>query len=394
MGHVNPTLGLGKELIRRGHALAWISLDPGLAARLPEGGELLLIAPEQPSGMEPETDSYLNRINSKIVYGIESIKFLYEDVLIPLNRYMYPGILAYLKTQAPDVVISDQQLFAGAMAARMCDIPFAVSVTAPASIKVMEDLPRIREWELGKIMALQKELQVDGEKPLDSSPNLNLVFTSRPFFGDMDLPPHYKFVGPALSVRKVDTPFDWDKFHTHKDRPRILVSIGTTFDLKFKTHFFSKVTEAFWGSHYTVILVADPQLFESIPENFMVYPSIPQLEILPFLDAVVCHGGNNTVCESLSFGLPMVVIPIAYDQSHMAGRVVEVGAGVRLNFNRFKPAQLRQAVADLLADASYARRAKEMGESFRQAGGGAQASMYVEELTAIPRMVLDESMNR
>jgi UDP:flavonoid glycosyltransferase YjiC (YdhE family) len=63
---------------------------------------------------------------------------------------------------------------------------------------------------------------------------------------------------------------------------------------------------------------------------------VPQLELLPHLDAVVCHGGHNTVCETLMNGLPMVVIPIAYDQSHVAGRVFRVGAGERLNFNRFK----------------------------------------------------------
>jgi len=41
MGHVNPTLALGSELLQRGHQVAWISLDPALESRLPPGGSLL-----------------------------------------------------------------------------------------------------------------------------------------------------------------------------------------------------------------------------------------------------------------------------------------------------------------------------------------------------------------
>src|SRR5258708_19116940 len=83
-GHVNPTVGLGAELIQRGHEVAWISLDETLENLLPAGGRLLLVREEGGEG-------HRDKISQKNVYGVESIRFLYDDVLIPLNRHMSAG---------------------------------------------------------------------------------------------------------------------------------------------------------------------------------------------------------------------------------------------------------------------------------------------------------------
>ncbi len=154
-GHINPTLSLGGELIGRGHEVGWISLDPALQDRLPAGGQLLLIRYDRSDAEKQETEAYLDIITRKSVYGIDSLKFLYEEVLIPLNRYMYDGIRKQLLQFAPDVVLSDHQMFAGAVAARQLDIPYATSVTAPAAIKVMQELPKVHEWEQQQILSLQ-----------------------------------------------------------------------------------------------------------------------------------------------------------------------------------------------------------------------------------------------
>jgi MGT family glycosyltransferase len=128
-----------------------------------------------------------------------------------------------------------------------------------------------------------------------------------------------------------------------------------------------------------VVVVSDPQLFEQWPDNFMVYQQVPQLDLLPHLDGVVCHGGHNTVSETLSNGIPLVVIPIAYDQSHVAGRVVRKEAGERLNFNRFKANHLREAVQQILNNPSYREAAQKVGQSFMEAGGASTAANLLEE---------------
>jgi MGT family glycosyltransferase len=382
-GHINPTLSIGAELLQRGHEVGWISLDPSLALRLPEGGVLLLI--EYPAGDQQKQDGekYLDIITKKIVYGIDSLKFLYEEVLIPLNRHCYEGIVNLLDKFKPGLVITDHQMFAGAIAAVNKNIPYATSVTAPAAIKVMNELPKIHEWEVNQVVSLQKELGIDGSASIACSDLLTMVLTSRAFFGEMELPSNYQFVGPVVHKRTLpDTEFDWNKFEM-ADQRKILVSIGTTFDHAHKKSFFAKVIEAFGDEPLTVVVVSEPALFEEWPKNFIVRRHVPQLALLPHLDAVVCHGGHNTVCETLLSGLPMVVVPIAYDQSHVAGRIVSVGAGLRLNFNRFKSKHLKEAVEEILNNKSFQQAVQRIRISFEKAGGTAAAADLLVKLNEV-----------
>ncbi|NQX40048.1 glycosyltransferase, MGT family [Pedobacter steynii] len=383
-GHINPTLSIGAVLLQRGHQVGWITLDAALAPKLPKGGELLLIQYETDDLQKQESEKYLDIITKKIVYGIDSIKFLYEEVLIPLNRHSYEGIANWLDRFKPDLVITDHQMFAGAIAAVNKGYTYATSVTAPAAIKVMDELPKVHEWEMNQVIALQKEFGVDSDTAIACSEELTMVLTSKDFFGEMELPEHYRFVGPVIHQRTEQVPFDWAQLNQQQENKKILVSIGTTFDHEHKKSFFAKVIEAFENEHLTVVVVSDPSLFEQWPSNFIVQRSVPQLELLPHLDAVVCHGGHNTVCETLTHGLPMVVVPIAYDQSHVAGRVVRVGAGLRLNFNRFKAKHLKEAVAEILGNACFKNAAIEISASFSRVGGTEKAADLLVELAKEP----------
>ena len=76
---------------------------------------------------------------------------------------------------------------------------------------------------------------------------------------------------------------------------------------------------------------------------------LPQPAILPHVDLVITHGGNNTVTESIHFGKPMVVLPLFWDQYDNAQRVEEVGFGVRLPTYEFEDAELHGAIERLLA---------------------------------------------
>ena len=368
-GHINPTLSIGAVLLAQGHRVAWISLDISLSQKLPEGAELLLIQYLRNDTQKQETEKYLDIISKKIVYGIDSIKFLYEEVLIPLNRHSYEGITNLLDEFNPDVVITDHQMFAGAIAAIKANLPYVTLVTAPAAIKVMDELPKVHEWEVKQITALQQELGLKGETSVACSDLLTLVLTSKAFFGEMTLASNYHFVGPVIHQRAEKILFDWRKLEQLGGQPVILVSIGTTFDHTYKKEFFAKVIEAFANESLTVVVVSAPDLFEQWPSNFIVQHHVPQLELLSYLDLVVCHGGHNTVCETLTCGLPMVVIPIAYDQSHVAGRVVRTGAGLRLNFNRFKAKHLKEAAQEILTQPAYRQAAKQLKKSFTEAGG-------------------------
>ena len=83
---------------------------------------------------------------------------------------------------------------------------------------------------------------------------------------------------------------------------------------------------------------------------------MPQPALLPLVDAVITHGGNNTVTECLHSGKPMVLLPLFWDQYDNAQRMDELGLGVRLPTFEFEDAQLGEAMERLTGDDALAGR--------------------------------------
>ena len=86
---------------------------------------------------------------------------------------------------------------------------------------------------------------------------------------------------------------------------------------------------------------------------------VSQVDLLPLVDLVITHGGNNTVTETCAFGKPMIVMPMFVDQYDNAQRVQEKVFGFRVDPYNFEPQQLVDAVNQLLEDQQvHARLAK------------------------------------
>ena len=383
-GHINPTLSLGAELAKRGHQVAWVSMINNFKDQLPKGAELFLAAAKS-----NETNQVVNtteihdalKEKANKLRGLESIKMVMEEVVTPLSNMMYQDIEKYIKEWEADMVITDAQLPAGAVAAYKTGTPYITSITAPTALMVITaENNNIEKWHNNVLLGIQRSLGLDIDKPIDNSDLLSLVYTTQELFGEMDLPDNFEFVGPLIEGRKQSFDFDWDAFHEAKG-PKILVSIGTTFDMEAQKNYFSKIIEAFKDQPLTAVVVSDPELFDVWPDNFIVQKRVPQLDLLPHLDAVVGHGGHNTVCETLSNGLPLVLTPIAYDQFDVTNSVTRSECGIRLNFKRFKPQMMRDSVFELINNPKYKEAAKRIKLSFENAGGTKKAASLIEEKT-------------
>ena len=113
---------------------------------------------------------------------------------------------------------------------------------------------------------------------------------------------------------------------------------------------------------------------------------VPQPALLPLVDAVITHGGNNTVTECLHFGKPMVLLPLFWDQYDNAQRMDELGLGVRLPTFDFEDAQLGEAVERLIGDDTVTGRLREISGRLQASPGTERAAAGIESVrSAEPR---------
>lgn len=367
VGHVNPTVAVAGALQARGHEVAWVGHPTRVRPLLPDGAVLHPLSEDVSDGLVAEIEAEAARAR-----GLASLKLFWEGFALPLARAMLPQVDHAVDTLAPDVLVVDQQAIAGALVARRRSMPWATSSTTSASVvEPLADFPKVLAWRDRLLDDLQRDAGLDPIPDGDRSPHLVLVYSTPALIGRDDFPDHYAFVGPALDGRPQREAFPWEAL---RPGPRVLVSLGTV-NAERGGRFYRAVVE---GIEAQVILAAPPALVGPVPDHVIVRRRVPQLALLPHVDAVVCHAGHNTVCESLLHGLPLVVAPIKDDQPVVAGQVVNAGAGVRLRFGRAGPSDLRDAVRAVLTEASYRDAAARIRASFEAAGGAEAAAARLE----------------
>jgi len=118
----------------------------------------------------------------------------------------------------------------------------------------------------------------------------------------------------------------------------------------------------------------------AIPPNARVERWVPHSDLFPRTDVIVTTGGTGTVLAALSAGIPLVIVPMAWDQPENAWRVAEAGAGIRLAPGQCTPQHVRAAVERVLSDPSFRQNARRLGAEFAAYGGAAQAADLLEEL--------------
>jgi MGT family glycosyltransferase len=117
-----------------------------------------------------------------------------------------------------------------------------------------------------------------------------------------------------------------------------------------------------------------------LADNMWGEEFLPQPAILPLVDLVITHAGNNTTTECFHFGKPMVALPLFWDQYDNAQRVDETGFGIRLRTYEFEDGELGEAVDRLLGDGALAERMAGIAAAVQSAPGTLQAADLIERL--------------
>jgi MGT family glycosyltransferase len=210
-----------------------------------------------------------------------------------------------------------------------------------------------------------------------SSPFLNLY--NYPAEMDYERSAH---LGPTWqrlesSVRATDAPFTLAG--EADGRKRIYLSLGSLGSAD--TNLMGRLIEVLGRTDYQVIVSLGPQHEElQLAGNMVGAEFLPQTSILPLVDLVITHGGNNTVTECLHFGKPMIVLPLFWDQHDNAQRVQEAGFGVRLDPYRFGDDELLDCIGRLVGDRPLADRLGTISRRLQATPGTVRAAQLIEAL--------------
>jgi UDP:flavonoid glycosyltransferase YjiC (YdhE family) len=206
-----------------------------------------------------------------------------------------------------------------------------------------------------------------------------LILSSSVFDFPAALPAHALYCGPQLEDAS-QFPFWRSPWPDNDKTPLALISLSTTYQAQ--EDLIQRLLHAVKDLpvHFVITLgySMSPDRFQA-PANVKLVPFVPHQRILPHTALAITHGGHGTVLGALSYGVPVICIPMGRDQGDVAARVVWLGAGIKISKNATSRT-FCSAITRILNYSSYHDTAKTIAANIAQKNEPARAIIELEAL--------------
>jgi MGT family glycosyltransferase len=402
-GHIHPMSALGRELIDRGHRVTYFQV---LDLEQKIHSEALEFEPigesDHPRGSLPESLRQLGQLE-----GSAALRFTIRAVA-KTSAMLFRDAPAAIRRARVDALIVDQMEPAGGAVAEHLGLPFVTVCNALAINQESSVPPAFTPWRyrdaawararnrLGyaasnlatrPITRVVADYRRQWRLPLLCHPDesysklAQICQMPREFdFPRRELPETFHYVGPLRRPRPDEAHFPWEKLD---GRPMIYASLGTLQNSREPV--FRCIAEACRGLDAQLVIshgggLTDEQA-SGLPGDPLVVRYAPQTTVLRRAALTITHAGLNTVLDSLEAGVPLVAMPITYEQPAIARRLERVKAGRVIRFDRLSPAILAEAVGSMLRVSRDAAPARWMADRIAAAGGVRRAADVVLSTT-------------
>ena len=396
-GHLNPFLALARELQRRGHR-ATVFQMPDLASsvRAEQVDFVPIGARDHPLGSLPQSLAELGRLS-----GLAALRFTVRAIAKTTEMICRDAPQAVHDARV-DMLLVDQTEPAGGSVAEHLGIPFVTLCNALALNREPDVPPPFSPWNYresvwarmrnrlgyavsdrilapvrGVLADYRRRWKLPVHKGSDDSYSRLAQISQQPREFDFPrkfLPSCFHYVGPLRSPERQTVEFPWERLD---GRPLIYSSLGTLQNQK--TNLYQCFVEACADLDVQLVIAGrSPESLGPLPGNVIAAAYAPQLELLEKASLTLTHGGLNTVLDSLKCGVPMVVVPLTYEQPAIAVRVARVGAGEVLPLSRVSPNGLRTEIRKIMAVDAYRVNALAIAALIRTAGGVVRAANIIE----------------
>ena len=370
-GHTNPTLGVVRELISRGHQVWYYSYNI-MREKIESAGATFISCDDY------DTEQNLSAKDSTRVG--KDLAFS-TKILVDTTLALDDKVCKEMAELKPDCIVADSMALWGKAVALKLGIPFVSSTTTFAfnqhSAKIMKqgigDLLKML-FAMPKTSKQVKRLKDKGypvNNILDIIGNDDnthtIVYTSPEFQPCSEtFSERYAFVGPSIRSATEEIEKKRDKL--------IYISMGTVNNDMMP--FYKACISALRDTDYQVIMsvgnLVSIEDFEDLTENISVFSHVDQISVLEKADVFVSHCGMNSVSESLYFEVPLVMLPQTSEQKGVAERVSQLGAGIKLD--KLDGLSVLSAINKIFDDSTYKQNAVKISDGFKNCSGAKGAA--------------------
>lgn len=302
------------------------------------------------------------------------------DVICVDNVILFPAVKQYGKPWVRIISCSENEI-------PDPDIPPHLSGCSQHDKEGFEAFERRFQETVSQIHNRFNEfLKLHGEEPyppgqfFEASPYLNLLLYPEAvkFKRRHGLDPE-RFQYLEGCVRH-DKPYQIPTFRKHQDKPLIYVSFGSLGCGDIET--LEKLIQALGKLEIRALINVGAHLskYENVPENVILDKWFPQPSVIPQVDAVIHHGGNNTFTECLYFAKPAIIMPYVWDGHDNATRVHETGHGLKMHRADWTEPELAEAISRILNDSEMNGRLMETSSQMRTSPGPEKAAKLIGAL--------------
>lgn len=403
-GPTNQCIGLASILRERGHSIVFAA-ESSWAGKLAPFGfieELVDLAepPDDPAGDEDAGKFWTDFIaetapefRKPTIDQLESFIQPTYQALIDGAKYCEPRLRELVATHRPDVIVEDNVVLFPALTTSGAPFVRIVScspleVSGPGVPPPFSGLPSAdtSQWATYRTeferthRAMWSEFDAwvreQGAEPLpelefmpaDSAAKLYVYPAEADYLDARPLDDTWTRMDSSVRETDDEYPLPAEVADRPADSALIYLSLGSLGGADVEL--MQRLVDVLGTTRHRFIVSKGPQADRiTLSDNMVGAQMVPQTKVIPQVDLVVSHGGNNTVTETLHFGKPLIVLPLFWDQYENAQRIDELGFGIRLDTYHFTDDELTGAVERLLGDAALRARLAELGTAIRARDG-------------------------
>ncbi len=420
-GPTNNCVGIGDVLRRRGHRVVFV-VEESFAGTLEAKGfeERLMRLGPKPAVEEAPGQFWIDFIRDTApVFRKRTIDQLGEFIaptwqaLIDGAKHVEPRLVEIFGELRPDAIVEDNVV--GFAAVVTAGRPWVRIVSCnPAELKdpavppfssgypagerrdwpaFLEEVDRTHRAMWSDFDAFMRDRGAPGlgsgelgPEFIHESPFLNLYLypEDADYARERPLPPTWHRLDSCVRT----TEASWQLPENLRDRDGALIYLSLGSLGSADVGLMQRLVDVLGRTEHRVIVSKGPLADQiRLHDNMTGEAFLPQPSILPQVDLVITHGGNNTVTEAFHHGKPMIVLPLFWDQVDNAQRVAEMGFGIRLPTYDFEDAELTGAIDRLLSDKALRDRLGAMSARIRSRSGTEKAAALIAGLAEAPKAV-------